>query len=123
MIRFIGINHFVGDKDLYSDLNWHIKPGERIGLVGDNGTGKTTLLRMIVGEVEPVSGEISIRKQARIGFLRQEIHSATGDVTVFQEVLRAYEAEQQAADELHVEMPHVQAAAPGFAHQGKGFRQ
>lgn len=101
MIRFVGITHFVGEKDLYQDLNWHVKPGERIGLVGDNGTGKTTLLRMAVGEVEPISGKIQIRKHARIGFLRQEIHSAEGDTTVLQEVLKAYEEETAAADLLY----------------------
>lgn len=100
MIRFLGISHFVGEKELYNDLNWHIKPGERIGLVGDNGTGKTTLLRMAVGEGEPIKGEVSITKGARIGFLRQEIHSASGDTTVLQEVLKAYEEEQQQAAEL-----------------------
>ncbi len=100
MIRFIDINHFVGDKDLYSDLNWHIRPGERIGLVGDNGTGKTTLLRMIVDEVEPQSGKVLISKNCRLGFLRQEIHSAVGETTVLQEVLKAYEKEEQDAAEL-----------------------
>lgn len=101
MIRFVGITHFVGEKDLYQDLNWHVKPGERIGLVGDNGTGKTTLLRMAVGEVEPISGKVQIRKHARIGFLRQEIHSAEGDTTVLEEVLKAYEEETNSADLLY----------------------
>lgn len=101
MIRFLDITHFIGDKDLYNNLSWHIKSGERIGLVGDNGTGKTTLLRMIDGEVEPIKGQVVIRKHARIGFLKQEIHSATGDSTVLDEVLKAYETEKNNADELH----------------------
>lgn len=101
MIRFVGVTHFVGDKDLYQDLNWHIKPGERIGLVGDNGTGKTTLLRMAVGEVEPIQGKVQPRKNARIGFLRQEIHSAEGDTTVLQEVLKAYEEQAKDAELLY----------------------
>jgi len=100
MIRIVGITHFVGEKDLYNDLSWHIKSGERIGFIGDNGTGKTTLLRMIVGEQEPIKGQINIRKHARIGFLRQEIHSATGETTVLEEVLKAYEEEQADAMEL-----------------------
>lgn len=100
MIRLHGITHFVGEKDLYTDLNWHIKPGERIALIGDNGTGKTTLLRMIVGEQEPIKGQVSITKYTRIGFLRQEIHSVTDERTVLQEVLKAYEQEQANAKEL-----------------------
>lgn len=101
MIRFINITHYAGEKELYSGLNWHVKPGERIGLVGDNGTGKTTLLRMAVGEVEPTAGQVLPRRGARIGFLRQEIHAATGDITVLQEAMKAFEAEQQAQERLH----------------------
>lgn len=100
MIRFINVTHYAGEKELYSGLNWHVKPGERIGLVGDNGTGKTTLLRMASGDIESVSGTVSVRKGARVGFLRQEINAAEGDTTVLQEVMRAFEVEKAAAAEL-----------------------
>src|SRR5262245_57501062 len=101
MIRFINIRHIAGDRELYTGLNWHIKPGERIGLVGDNGTGKTTLLRMANGELEPTDGSLSFRKGIRIGFLKQEIHAASGEETVLHEAMKAYEVEQQAEKELH----------------------
>lgn len=101
MIRFINITHYAGEKELYSGLSWHVRPGERVGLVGDNGTGKTTLLRMAVGEVEPVSGEVQLRKRARIGFLRQEMHEAIGSTTVLQEAMKAWEVEKQLETELY----------------------
>ncbi|MDD4279662.1 MAG: ATP-binding cassette domain-containing protein, partial [Candidatus Sumerlaeales bacterium] len=62
MIRFSNIYHQVGDKTLFNDLSWHINPHEHIGLVGNNGTGKTTLLRMIAGEVSPQTGNIYLHK-------------------------------------------------------------
>ncbi len=101
MIRFINIHHIVGDRDLFDGLNWHIKPGERVGLVGDNGIGKTTLLRMASGEVEPTAGDVILRKGARIGFLRQEIHEVTDDTTVLDEAMRAFALEQQIAEQIH----------------------
>jgi len=101
MIRFINITHYAGEKELYSGLNWHVRPGERVGLVGDNGTGKTTLLRMAVGELEPVGGDIQLRKRARIGFLRQEMHEVADGTTVLQEAMKAWDVEKQLEAELH----------------------
>jgi ATP-binding cassette subfamily F protein 3 len=101
VIRFIDITHYAGEKELYCGLNWHVKPGDRVGLVGDNGTGKTTLLRMAAGELEPTGGTVQLRKGARIGFLKQEIHAAMGDETVVQEAMKAYETEKALEEELH----------------------
>ena len=52
MIALNDISYEFGGNYLYKNANWHIKPKERIGLVGKNGTGKTTLLRLITGEYE-----------------------------------------------------------------------
>jgi ATP-binding cassette subfamily F protein 3 len=101
MIRFINIQYNLSERDLYVDLNWHIKPGDRIGLVGDNGTGKTTLLRMAAGEQQPTDGQILLTKGSRIGYLRQEIAPASADETVLSEALKAFETEHAAQEELH----------------------
>ncbi|MEN6373498.1 MAG: ABC-F family ATP-binding cassette domain-containing protein [Smithella sp.] len=63
------------DKKLFDNINWTIHPKSRIGLVGDNGTGKTTLFRAILGEVHPDSGLIDIpnRKNKTIGYLPQDL--------------------------------------------------
>lgn len=63
------------ERKLFDNINWTIHPKSRIGLVGDNGTGKTTLFRVILGEVHPDSGLIDIadRKNKTIGYLPQDL--------------------------------------------------
>ena len=100
MIRFINITHLAGDKELFDGLNWHVRPGERVGLVGDNGVGKTTLLRMASGEVEPMSGEVVLRRHANIGYLKQEIQEVSGDIAVLEETMKAFQAEQEIEEKI-----------------------
>jgi len=61
------------DRPLFEGIALQIEPVERIGLIGANGTGKTTLLRLIYGEVRPDAGKISISKGTRIGYLPQDV--------------------------------------------------
>ena len=60
-------------KILFENVTFNINKGERIGLVGRNGNGKTTLMRIITGEEEADSGKVSIPKNYKIGFLKQHI--------------------------------------------------
>lgn len=60
-----------GNKKVLNKINFEIKTGEKIGLIGPNGCGKTTILKMIMKEEIPTSGDIFIRKDASIGFLSQ----------------------------------------------------
>jgi len=64
---------FVG-RDILKEVNFQVEPGQRIGLVGPNGSGKTSLLRMIVGELAPDGGEIRIARGARVGYLPQDVY-------------------------------------------------
>jgi ATP-binding cassette subfamily F protein 3 len=64
---------FVG-REILKEVNFQVEPGQRIGLVGPNGSGKTSLLRMIVGELPPDKGEIRIAKGARVGYLPQDVY-------------------------------------------------
>jgi len=64
---------FVG-REILREVNFQVEPGDRIGLVGPNGSGKTSLLRMIVGELPPDKGEIRIAKGARVGYLPQDVY-------------------------------------------------
>ena len=59
------------DKVLFEGLDWRILPGQRIGLVGDNGVGKTTLLRILAGEREPDEGSLHRAPRIRAGYLAQ----------------------------------------------------
>ncbi|NIS72788.1 MAG: ATP-binding cassette domain-containing protein [Proteobacteria bacterium] len=73
MIKIQGLTKFYGHQDIFRDCDLYIGPSDRIGLVGPNGTGKTTLFRLILGEEEPTAGEISRPKDLRIGYLPQSL--------------------------------------------------
>ncbi|MDZ4165586.1 MAG: ABC-F family ATP-binding cassette domain-containing protein [Smithellaceae bacterium] len=75
MIIFQDISLSLGGKTLFSGINWTIATGSRIGLVGDNGTGKTTLLRSVMGEVELDQGAVIIpeARHKTIGYLPQDL--------------------------------------------------
>lgn len=74
MLKIDGLCQSYGDQVLFDDLSFQIGSGERIGLIGRNGHGKTTLFRMILGKIEPGSGSISIPKQYTIGHLEQHVN-------------------------------------------------
>ncbi|HNX24393.1 MAG TPA: ABC-F family ATP-binding cassette domain-containing protein [Spirochaetota bacterium] len=74
MITISGLNKTFGGQVLFDDLNLNVNRGEKIGLVGRNGHGKTTLFQMILGNVEVNSGNITVPKGYRIGHLEQHIH-------------------------------------------------
>lgn len=75
MIYFRNVSLSFLDKVLYDKISWTIQPRSRIGLVGDNGTGKTTLFRVILGEIKSDSGLIEIpnTKKIKIGYLPQDL--------------------------------------------------
>jgi ATP-binding cassette subfamily F protein 3 len=89
MIHLSGTGKGFGSKTLFEDLNWVIGPEERVGLVGANGTGKSTLLKMLAG-LEPLDyGSISSAKSVTTGYLPQDGMSLSGR-TVLQECLSAF---------------------------------
>ena len=89
-----------GSRILFSELNWHIRPQEKIGLIGANGTGKSTLLRIISGEYTPTSGNISKRNDLIIGFLNQDLLSYLSDKSILDVAMEAFER----ANYLHQEI-------------------
>ncbi len=74
MIKVSGLNKSYGGQVLFEDFNLNINRGERIGLVGRNGHGKSTLFQIILGHTEINSGSITIPKNYRIGHLEQHLH-------------------------------------------------
>ena len=73
----------VGERDLVRDLTLHLSQGERVGIVGPNGCGKTTLLRCLCGEIEPGAGRVVRGANTRIAYLDQLRGGLDDDATVF----------------------------------------
>ena len=80
---------FAGEY-LFEEITFKISPGDRIGLVGKNGAGKSTMLKILSGDQEADTGQIALDKNARIGFLRQDIDFVEGR-TVLEEAYEAFE--------------------------------
>ena len=74
MITINSLSKSYGTRVLFKDLTFNVGKGEKIGLVARNGYGKTTLLKMITGEVDYDSGQIQIPKNYKIGYLQQHIN-------------------------------------------------
>ncbi len=73
MIYLQNLKKQFGPKILFNDISFHLRPQERVGLVGENGTGKTTLMKVILGRSGLDSGNIVIRKGSRVAMLEQEL--------------------------------------------------
>ena len=96
-----------GSRIIIKDAVWHIQPNERIGLIGYNGTGKSTLLKIFAGDFQPSSGTVDRSKSTTIGYLHQDLLSFdTQDSIVkvalgaFSEVLRLEEEIQELGKKL-----------------------
>ena len=79
-----------GDRVLFDELDWLVAPGDRIGVVGGNGTGKSTLLKIIHGSEQLDRGEIERQKNLQVGYLPQDGLTFAGR-TVFEECLSVYD--------------------------------
>ncbi len=66
-----GVSKRFGAVPLFQDISFAVNDGDRIGLIGPNGAGKSTLLAVLAGDMEPDTGELAVRKRARIGYVRQ----------------------------------------------------
>ncbi|TCC89432.1 ABC transporter ATP-binding protein [Pedobacter frigiditerrae] len=100
MISINDLTFLIGSRALYDEANWHIKPGDRVGLIGANGTGKSTLLKIIVGEYAPSSGSISMAKDLKIGYLNQDLLSYESHHTILHVAMEAFERQNQLHDEI-----------------------
>jgi len=80
-----------GSRVILEDATWHIQPNERIGLIGYNGTGKSTLLKLLNGEYTPSKGSIEKSRGMRIGFLHQDLLSFDTNGSILSVALGAFE--------------------------------
>ncbi len=100
MIAINNLTFEIGSRALYDEANWHIKPGDKVGLIGANGTGKSTLLKLIVGEYAPTSGTISMAKDIKIGYLNQDLLSYHSDKSILHVAMEAFARQNQLHSEI-----------------------
>ena len=88
-IRMIGLGKSFGVRQVFSNVSFEIKEGDRIALVGPNGTGKSTLLKCILGIEELDEGQVVMSPVASIGYLQQDVN--LGDASLAEEIETAWE--------------------------------
>jgi ATP-binding cassette subfamily F protein 3 len=97
---FNNVTFEFGSRIIVEDATWHIQPGERIGLIGYNGTGKSTLLKLLVGEYSPSEGTVERSRNTSIGYLHQDLLSFDTNDSILNVALGAFEKIQQLEKEL-----------------------
>lgn len=80
-----------GARTIVEDATWHIQPNERIGLIGYNGTGKSTLLKVLTGQYTPNNGTVEKGRETSIGFLHQDLLSFDTDDSILEVAMGAFE--------------------------------
>jgi ATP-binding cassette, subfamily F, member 3 len=91
MLSINNLSFYFGSRALYDNVSLHIKPKAKIGLIGANGTGKSTLLRLITGEYTPDEGTISKSGDCTIGFLNQDLLSYESEESILTVAMMAFE--------------------------------
>jgi len=90
MLNIHNLSVSFGGTYLFEEVTFRLGSGDRVGLVGKNGAGKSTMLKMLAGDFKPDSGTIATEKEVKIGFLRQDIDFVKGR-TVLEEAYMAFE--------------------------------
>ncbi|MCH7401186.1 ABC-F family ATP-binding cassette domain-containing protein [Belliella kenyensis] len=100
MLSINNLSYFIGGRGLYENASLHIKPKDKIGLVGLNGTGKSTLLKLINGDYQPSAGDIQKAKDCTIGFLNQDLLSYQSEDSILDVALEAFQATLKFQEEI-----------------------
>lgn len=108
-----------GARAIVEDATWHIQPNERIGLIGYNGTGKSTLLKLLVGEYQASAGTVERSRGTTIGYLHQDLLSFdTGD-SILDVALGAFERVLQLEKEIEELGKQLESLPPAPSGRGE----
>ncbi|MGK4580131.1 ABC-F family ATP-binding cassette domain-containing protein [Kitasatospora sp. HPMI-4] len=118
MITVRGVDVRVGARLLLSDISFHIAPGDRIGLVGRNGAGKTSLMRTLAGQERPAAGSVTLT--GSLGYLPQDSREADPATTVTDRILSARGLDRAVGALRSAEAAMAEAA--GAAGQERAMR-
>jgi ATP-binding cassette, subfamily F, member 3 len=91
-----------GARTIVEDATWHIQPGERIGLIGYNGTGKSTLLKVLTGQYSPAKGTVEKGRETTIGFLNQDLLGFETDESILEVAMGAFERVKAIEKEMEI---------------------
>src|ERR1700733_4413538 len=91
-----------GARVIVRDATWHIQPNERIGLIGYNGTGKSTLLKLFAGEYLPSAGTVERSRSTSIGYLHQDLLSFDTNGSILEVAMTAFERVLELEKEIDV---------------------
>ena len=105
MLDFKGISVHYGHQDVLSDVTFRVNKGDRVGVVGPDGSGKSTLFKIILGELSTDTGELVIENSPRIGWTRQNPEPDTPDETLLEYSLRGIPG----LSEMEAEMAELEA--------------
>ena len=90
VLKVTGLSKAFDGNRLFNNISFEIKKGERVALIGNNGTGKTTILKILNGIIPADSGVVELGSNVYIGYYDQEHHVLDPDKTLFQEIQDAY---------------------------------
>jgi len=101
VLTVTNLGKLYGAEEIFSELSFSVSKNARIGLVGPNGVGKTTLLRTLIGEESPSMGRVQIAKGVRVGYLPQRAQLLS-DLTLWQECIHVFDDLLERQEELRV---------------------
>lgn len=90
VLSFQNLAFSFGERELFRNVNFDINDKEKVGFIGSNGVGKTTILKLIRGELEPTEGTVIIGKDARVGYMEQHTCSKKGR-TLYDELISVFD--------------------------------
>ena len=108
MISINDLSYYIGDRPIYDNASLFIGPKDRIGLIGLNGTGKSTLLKMIVGDYQPTSGEINMSNDTSIGFLNQDLLSYLTNDSILHVAMQAFEETLKIQEQIDIVLKEME---------------